>query len=110
MVKHLPAKTGGTRDAGSIPGPGRSPGGGTKRSLAGYGPWGHKESEWLSLHMHTFARLASEARMSELTSCLFLNPDTHTLMAYFYVFFFNEQMVNKISVLVTNIHRKLLSS
>ena len=105
MVKHLPAKTGGTRDAGSIPGQGRSPGGGTKRSLAGYGPWGHKESEWLSLHMHMFARLASEARMSELTSCLFLNPNTHTS-----IFFFNEQMVNKISVLVTNIHKKLLSS
>ena len=47
------------RDLGSIPGLGRSPGGGHdnplqyiclenphgQRSLAGYSPWGHKESE-----------------------------------------------------------------
>ena len=46
---------------------------------------GHKESEWPSLHVHMFARL--EARMSELTSCLFLNPQTHALMAYFYIIF-----------------------
>ena len=46
---------------------------------------GHKESEWPSLHMHVFAGL--EARMSELTSCLFLNPETHALMAYFYIIF-----------------------
>ena len=55
------------RDLGSIPGLGRSPGGGHckplqysclenphgQRSLAGYSPWDHKESdttEWLSKH------------------------------------------------------------
>ena len=53
MVKNLPARAG---DAGLIPGPGRSPGGGNgsplqcscwdhshgQRSLAGYSPWDHK--------------------------------------------------------------------
>ena len=59
------------RDLGSIPGLGRSPGGGHghppqysclenphgQRSLAGYNPWGHKESdptEGLNIHiLHT---------------------------------------------------------
>ena len=54
MVKNPPANVG---DPGSIPGLGRSPGGvhgnplqyscvenpHGQRSLAGYGPWGHKE-------------------------------------------------------------------
>ena len=56
-VKNLPASAGDIRDTGSIPGSGRS---GRKawqptpvfllgeyhgqRSLVGYGPWGHKES------------------------------------------------------------------
>ena len=56
MVKNLPANAG---DAGSFPGLERSPGGGHgnpvqysclenphgQRSLAGYSPWGHKESD-----------------------------------------------------------------
>ena len=56
MVKNLPANAG---DAGSIPGSGRSPGGGHgnplhgifpakshgQRSLVGYRPWGCKESD-----------------------------------------------------------------
>ena len=54
VVKKLPANA----DVGSIPGLGRSPGGGQeptpvflpgeshgKRSLVGYSPWGHKESD-----------------------------------------------------------------
>ena len=55
MVKNLPASAG---DAGSTPGLGRSPGGGNgqptpvflageahgRRSLAGYSPWGRRES------------------------------------------------------------------
>ena len=59
VVKNLPANAGNARDAGSIPGSGRSPGGGHgnplqypclenphgQRSLAGYCPWGHKESD-----------------------------------------------------------------
>ena len=57
MVKNLPANVGDARDMGSIPGSGRSPGGGNgnpvflpgkfhgQRSLAGYSPWGLKESD-----------------------------------------------------------------
>ena len=57
MVKNPHANAGGIRDMGSIPGSGRSPGGGPhtpvllpreshgKRSLAGCCPWGHKESD-----------------------------------------------------------------
>ena len=59
MVKNPPANAGEVGYAGSIPGLGRSPGGGQdnpfqcsclenphgQRSLAGYNPWGHKESD-----------------------------------------------------------------
>ena len=62
MVKNPPVNAGESRDVGSIPGLGRFPGGGNgnpvqpslpgeshrQRSLAGYSPWGHKESEQLS--------------------------------------------------------------
>ena len=57
VVKDLPASAGDVRDAGSIPGLGRSPGGGHgnplqysclenphgQRSLLGYSPWGRLE-------------------------------------------------------------------
>ena len=54
MVKNLPANAGDIKDAGSIPGLGRSPGGRHGNSLQysclenpmdrrGYSPWGHKE-------------------------------------------------------------------
>ena len=59
VVKNPPANAGDMRDVGSIPGLGRSPGGGHgnpsqysclenphgQRSLAGYSPWGCKESD-----------------------------------------------------------------
>ena len=59
VVKNLPAKAGDVRDAGSIPGLGRSPAGGHgnplqyfclenppgQRSLVDYSPQGHKESD-----------------------------------------------------------------
>ena len=59
IVKNLPASAGDIRDAGSIPGLGRSPGGGHgnplqyfclenphgQRSLVGYSPWGLRESD-----------------------------------------------------------------
>ena len=60
MVKNPHANAGGIRDAGSIPGSGRSPEGGRarqptpvflpgeshgQRSLVGYSPWGCKESD-----------------------------------------------------------------
>ena len=69
MVKNLPASTGDTRDAGLIPGSGRSPGVGNgnppqyscletyeQRSLAGYNPWDRKESdttEHTQTHTHS---------------------------------------------------------
>ena len=57
VVKNPPANAGDIRDAGSIPGSGRSPRGGhgnplqysclenplRQMSLAGYSPWGHEE-------------------------------------------------------------------
>ena len=59
VVKNPPAIAGDVRDAGSIPGSGRSPGGGHgnplqysclenphgQRSLVGYSPWGLHESD-----------------------------------------------------------------
>ena len=61
VVKNPPVNEGAIEDTGLIPGSGRSPGGGNgnplqyscqdnpindiQRSLAGYSPWGHKESD-----------------------------------------------------------------
>ena len=59
MGNNPPASAGDLRHSGSIPGPGRSPGEGRgtplqyaclenpygQRSLAGYSPWGRKESD-----------------------------------------------------------------
>ena len=59
MVKNSPANAGDVKDTGSIPGSGRFPGGGHgnplqysclenahgQRSLVGYSPWAHKESD-----------------------------------------------------------------
>ena len=57
MVKNPPANAGDASDVGSIPGFGRSPGKWQptpvflpgkfheQKSLVGYSPWGHKESE-----------------------------------------------------------------
>ena len=58
VINNTPVSAGDTRDMGSIPGLGRSPGGGAwqptpvflsgkshgQRSLMGHSPWGHKES------------------------------------------------------------------
>ena len=68
VVKNLPANAGATRDMGSIPGLGRCPGVGNgnpfqysclgnpmdrERSLAGYSPWGQRESDTTE-HTHTY--------------------------------------------------------
>ena len=66
MVKNLPADAGNIGDVGLIPGSGRSPGGGHgnpliflpgeshgQRRLAGYGPWGHKESDMTEAAEHS---------------------------------------------------------
>ena len=50
VVKNPPVNAGATRDEGSIPGLGRSPGEGDGNPfqyscLTGYSPWGHKESD-----------------------------------------------------------------
>ena len=66
-VKNPPANAGDARDVGSIPGSGRSPGGGhgnppqysclqnpmDRRVWVGYSPWGHKASDTTE-HAHTF--------------------------------------------------------
>ena len=70
VVKNPPTNAGDARDMGSIPGLGRFLGGEHgnplqflpgeshgQRSLAGYSPWGHKESdmtEWLTLLLYLF--------------------------------------------------------
>ena len=65
-VKNLPANAGDKRDMGSIPGSGGFPGGGTwqptsvffpgefhgQRSLVGYSPKGHKESDMTEATQH----------------------------------------------------------
>ena len=76
VVKNLPANVGGTVDLHSIPGSGRSPGGGhgdvlqnscledphRQRNLGGYGPWGRKKSDtteatYYIVHTHAFLSL-----------------------------------------------------
>ena len=66
VVKNQPVNPGDMRNAGSTPGSGRSPRGGhgnplcysclekfhKQRSLVGYSPWGHKESNAIE-HTHT---------------------------------------------------------
>ena len=70
VVKNLPANAGDIRDVGSVPGLGRFPAGGHgspfqysclkeshgQRSLAGYGPQGHKESDTTEATQHTACR------------------------------------------------------
>ena len=62
VAKKPPANTGDIRDTGSIPGLGRLPGKGKsnplqyflpgeshgQRSLGGYSPWGHRESDTIA--------------------------------------------------------------
>ena len=75
VVKNLPANAGDLRDASSVLG--RSPGGGHGNSLqysclenlmdrAGYGPWGHKESDTaeVTASMHTL--LQSDFQFSKV--------------------------------------------
>ena len=80
MGKNQPAKAGDSRDVGSIPGLGRSPGGGDgnplqysclkkshgQRSLMGYSPRGHKESDTTE-HAHIHTHLSSKFILSLFT-------------------------------------------
>ena len=66
VVKNSPARAGDTRDVGPVSGWGRTPlrGNDEQKSLSGYSPWGHKESdttEWLTksnflLPEHSFSK------------------------------------------------------
>ena len=77
---------------GSIPGSGRSPGGGhgnplqysclenphEQKSLVGYSPWGHKESdttEQLGAHTHTFVHMLGYPQVSLGTERHHRSPD-----------------------------------
>ena len=73
VVINSPANAGDTRDMDSIPGTGRSPGGGNgnplqyflpgklhgQRILVGYSPWGHKESD-MTEHIYTHSYVTAE--------------------------------------------------
>ena len=72
MVKNLPANAGNIRDAGLIPGLGRSPGEGhgnplqyscledpMDRGVAGYSPWGHKELDTTEVTEYTCTHASS---------------------------------------------------
>ena len=68
ILKNLPANARDVRDMGSIPGPGRSPGGGAwqptpvllpaeshgQRNLVGYNPRDHKELDTTEATSHTY--------------------------------------------------------
>ena len=70
MVKNLPVNAGDKREAGSVPGWGRSPGGGHgnplqysclenphgQRSLMGYIPYGCEESDTTEVTKHSIAQ------------------------------------------------------
>ena len=78
VVKDPPANVGDIRDAGSIPGSRRSPGGGhgsplssclenphEQRSLVGYGPWGRKELDTTKQLTHTHTQGEQEQKHKE---------------------------------------------
>ena len=95
VVKNLPASEGDARDVGSVPGSGRSPGLGNsnllhyfchgkyhgQRTLVGYGPWGHKESDTLSNWTHTHG---SALFFSLLLAALGLRCCIHRLLFFQY--------------------------
>ena len=80
VAKKPPANAGDSRDTSSIPGLGRSPGGGNdnplqysclensmdRRSLVGYSPWGQKESD-MTEHMPCFIYLHMDYLMSHFS-------------------------------------------
>ena len=75
VVKNPSANAGDVKDESSIPESGRSPGGGHgnpfqysclenphgQRSLAGYSPWGHKESDTTELAEHTHKHITGHS-------------------------------------------------
>ena len=95
MVKNPRANAGGIRDMGSTCGPERSPGGGQhtpvflpreshgQRSLVGYCPWGHKESDMRS-------DLACTHIQISLFREVFLNQflSFHHSLCHYFTFFY----------------------
>ena len=88
VIKNPPANAGDIRDMGSIPGMGRSLGGGHgspvhlpgewhgQRSLVGYSPQGHKEVDMIEATLHTHKStldLINEANCTNL-GCGFRSP------------------------------------
>ena len=79
VIKNLPVSAGDVRDLGSISRSGRSPGRGHgtplqyfclenphgQRSLVGYSPWGHKESDTAEVtsHTHTHTHTHTQRRL-----------------------------------------------
>ena len=91
MIKNpLPANAGDIRDIGSIPGSGRSPGGGHgnplqysclenphgQRSLAGFSPYGCKESDMTKVTTYTYS-LNSDQQFSTLSALELPVPRPH---------------------------------
>ena len=109
MVKNPPANAGDARDAGSIPGSGRSPGGGNgkptpvffenshgQRSLVGYSSWRLKESD-VTEHAGTAASCLSTPtnttlRMDYIPNKTIINL-THKLnyLLYSYCIYYSPQ-------------------
>ena len=71
---------------GLIPGSRRSPGEGNgnplqylpeeshgERSLVGYSPWGHEESDTTESHTHTYTRVTVTARTSHILALKYIN-------------------------------------
>ena len=76
VVKNLPASGGDARDAGSIPGWGRSPGGGNGNPLQ-YSCWGNSMQRgarwgrgWVGMWGHKGSDTAEHARTATLLSVL----------------------------------------
>ena len=93
MVKNPPASAGDTRDMGSIPGWGRSPwrrkwlatpflhawrihG---QKSLAGYSPWGHKESDTTEVTEHN-TTFEDNSVLQEIFEIFYCNQDFNKVL------------------------------
>ena len=96
VVKNLPTNAGDVRNGDSIPRSGRPPGEGNgnllqyssleishgQRSLAGYSPWGHKESDTTDhghghTHTHTNTHVHTHAQM-HTRACAHMCTHAHT--------------------------------